>query len=421
MRWLRLAPVTAESLMICAAVFVSCSLQAILNHERFEDVQREWGAIQSLDLIEIHDGIQRVKELELTGPFDVWDGQWWRIPTTVFHHGDLLHLVLVGGAVWYLGRRLESRWGRLGMALFLPPAICLPVLAELSLGQASIGLSGLACAMLGALVVLRRFDSKVAAEVPREIAQLGMLAIVVCWLATLSGYGSLMNAAHATGFSYGALIAWTFNGPGKRVMMRRGAVVLAHLALLPVLFSVTRPVWIGRYHWYQALSIRTSLAYEDLEAYEQSLDWATRCDPSLIGAWLQWSLALESHENLAAAWKRTINGLVLNPSSQPLIENARRLWRHLDSEQRRDAERILARFFGARSEVWLSTIRAGATVSSQDSNEEVRKFEDALDIGEFSLHQQVELRLENVFPAQPNQQAPMDPVDGNDAVEGETL
>ena len=46
LRWIRLAPMTAESLIVCAAIYLSCLFQATSNQRRrLEDVQRDWGAI----------------------------------------------------------------------------------------------------------------------------------------------------------------------------------------------------------------------------------------------------------------------------------------------------------------------------------------------------------------------------------------
>ena len=481
LKWIRLAPMTAESIIVCAVVYASCSIQAALNNERFVDVQREWGAIhtmpfevsagmswgdvildlgttRTLESFESLDSTHRVNELELNGPFDIWNGEWWRVPLTAFHHGNLFQLVLNLGAAWYLGSRLERCWGSFVMGLFLIPAACIPVMAELCWGRAVIGFSGVVCAMLGALVVLRCSDGELADEFPVEAAQIGMGAILLCWLASLFDIEPFPNAAHVTGFVYGGLLAaitggplyyavnrateslWTSGqpqeseaerlkrrvsvsqkikmsrrGPLWLVVLSRTAVILAHLWLAPGLFLVGHPFWIGRYHWYRAIASQTPAQIE------QGLVRAVTRDPSLIGAWALWSQLAESRGELLIAWKRNIDGLNLNPSSLPMIEGAQRLWRHLNSDQRVDAERELIEVFGERADLWLNQIRAGAVVSESISNEKASKFEDDDDISQFSLDQKIELPILESLLAQPKSQAPLIPADGNDAMEGKSL
>ena len=414
LRWIRLAPVTAESLVLCVAMFASCAFEAVLNHDRFEDVQRAWGAIGSLNQFSVHDGVRRVKEPELNGPFDVWDGEWWRVPLTAFHHASLPHLVFNLGAAWFLGRCLERRWGSLRMAIFLVPAVCIPIMAELCCGNAVLGFSGAICAMLGALVVLRQFDSELAEALPAA-TEIGMAIIVLAWLATLCDIVSCANVAHLTGFLYGGMIAATTCGPLRHVVLLRVSVVLIHLWLVPGLVLVTHPFWIARYHWYHATTLRTP------QRAEKSLERATQFDPLLAGAWLRWSQFAEERGDLEEAWRRLVNGLAVNPSNAPLMDSTRRMWRHLEASQRRDAEGVLARFFGKRAAAWLVQIQASVSPSEFDVNEESGTLPQDIDVSEFALDQKLEPPLMIFVPTCTNRPTPMDPNDLNDAVEGRSL
>ena|GEM_PF-1733538 len=477
MNWIRLAPVTAEAIIVCAVIYAGCKLQANLNHDRFVDVQREWGAIHSLQLFDSVNGFSRADDPELFGPFDVWDGDSWRIPMTVIHHGELLHLVVILGAAWYLGSRLERHWGSLAMGVFLLPAACIPVMAELAIGQAMIGFSGIVCAMLGALVVLRRFHDDVAGDFPIEAAEIGMSIIALCWLASLAGLVSIPNVAHLTGFIYGASIAFVLGGPLEGAMNRfrtrhgnpsdaanfpvindsmratrisansqrsrltgdqsrssvsrryprygrdrswgrffvLATVILAHLWLIPGLIVICHPVWLARYHWYQAIATRHP------SRSERSLQQAVLHDPSLTGVWIRWSRLAETRGEMAEAWERLINGLVRNPSSDSLIEGVQRLWRHLDSQQRKDAELAVTRVFGSSANLWLDQIRSGAKMPELKYNEEVSILDEKLDTSQFSLDQKINLDLIEKPPAQSKTQAPLIPVDENDALEGKSL
>lgn len=415
MQSIRRAPMTAEVLIACVAVYASCLFQSTSYHQKFADVQRAWGAIVPVSIADAHDGVRRSKETELTGPIDVWNGDWWRIPATAFHHDNLFHLVLCLGATWYLGSRLEQRWGSFVMAMFLIPAICIPVMVELCWGQPVVGFSGAACAILGALVVLRHYDSKVAEVFSEDAAEFGSAMIVIGLLATMGDLISLPNAAHLGGFIYGASLTAITCGVFRRVFIMRVSAVLVHVWLIPALFLVCFPNWIGRYHWYQAVAL------QDRERAERRLERAVECDPSLAGAWLHWSRLAEEQNDPSEAWKRLVKGLSLNPTSSPLIDGTRRLWRHLDLRGRRNAEQILEDVFGRRASAWLAQIRTTAPAIPDVSDEDFIRKTQENDASEFSLDRRIELPTMDSLPVRSNPQLPKIPIEQNDASEGETL
>ncbi|MEI8018699.1 MAG: rhomboid family intramembrane serine protease, partial [Schlesneria sp.] len=314
MRWIRLAPMTAESLVICLAVYLGSVFQAIAEREPFEDVQRSWGAIVSLRLPAIQDGVRRSLDSDLHGPFDVWSQEWWRIPITAFHHANLIHLTLNLVGAWYLGHRLELQWGSLKMALFLIPAVCIPVMSELCMGNSVLGFSGATCAMLGALAILRHFDDELAMSFSFEAVGLGLGMIALGCLLTVFEVSPCANVAHLTGLIYGTVIAFLMGGPFRRVFLLRISVVLAHVWLLPWLLLVMNPYWIGRYHWHQATTDRSP------QRAEKKLQRAISCDSSLAGAWLAWSQFAERRNDLDDAWQRLIEGISHNPSNASLMD-----------------------------------------------------------------------------------------------------
>jgi membrane associated rhomboid family serine protease len=66
---------------------------------RYGDAQRQWGAAVSLEITSYDDAPDMVHR-QLKGPFDLWAGEWWRMPVSAFHHGDLVHLLLNCSAAW---------------------------------------------------------------------------------------------------------------------------------------------------------------------------------------------------------------------------------------------------------------------------------------------------------------------------------
>lgn len=94
----------------------------------------------------------------LYGP-DVVDGQWWRLLTAGFLHGNLLHLGLNMVSLVVLGRGLEALLDRAGAWLF--PILYLGSLLGGSLGalllefdMPAVGASGAIFGLLGASVVI---------------------------------------------------------------------------------------------------------------------------------------------------------------------------------------------------------------------------------------------------------------------------
>lgn len=412
MRWIRNAPITAESIIVCVALFVVCLNRSVANHEPFHIVQRAWGAVVKLEQPVFQDGIRRDSAVELSGPFDIWNGQWWRIPCTAFHHGNLLHLVLNAGSAWYFGWYLERRWGSFAMLMFLIPATFLPIMAEVALGNAVVGFSGAISAMLGALAVIRAYDQELAEEIPEEVITFSVGGMVLCLFLTMGGVVSIANTAHFVGFAYGALIGAATVGPPSRRVLCRVVSVLIHFWMLPGLFLVTHPYWNGRYHWYLAT---TTIRPTSSEKYLERAVW---WDSSLTGAWLDWSRLAERRGDPMEAWQRLVQGLSANPSSGKLMDSVRRVWRHLDTRQRYDASAYLDRIFGRNATAWLNQIRASQNLPRSSGIDEVTT---VVDPGEFALDQKIVLPATDVLSGGQDQQPPMHPANENDAMEGETL
>jgi rhomboid protease GluP len=414
-RWIRLAPVTVESLVLCVALFASCQFQAMVDQTSLEAIQQDWGAIRQQQRLELHDGVRRIKDSGLAGPFSVWDGDWWRIPLTSFHHDDLLHLLLAGGISLFLGYHLEKHWGSFAMGLFLIPATLIPVLAELSVGQATNGFFGTASAMFGALVAIRLFDKSAAAMFSEETDVIGMVVLFMGGQATLTGLPFIVTAGQIAGFTYGLILGSLVSTDFHRFLLFRVSLILFHLWLIPSMLLVTNPFWIGRYHWYRA----ASMPYPKLA--EKNLLRAVAWDPSLTGVWLRLSETAEAESDFLEAWRRTIRGLVQNPSNPPLMDLTRRLWRHLDARQRVEAEQILKDSFGRRAPLWLTSIRSSITHSLSNSIDDHSENPERADATGNSLDQKVDLPLWNPPAGAVPPLNPLDPDSPDDAAEGRAL
>lgn len=302
-----------------------------------------------LDLaVSMQANVNIIKASQLFGgpdPIAVWDGEWWRILTSAFHHGGFVHLALNLSFLGYYGRLLEFRLGRLNYLLF-----CLMALAVSSVFQnfwgPSVGLSGMAFAQFGLIWIWRRTDAWWQDQVSADMVQMGFLAFFGCYAVDLLGLIPIGNVAHSAGLLYGAFVGLTrFGSP--RARMWWPVLLSSHIFLLPLFYLVTHPVWNGLYHW--RLAERTEKPSEQIHHYENAL----RCDPDLEGAWNNLALIhLKEHEPVEA-WRCVIRGLARHPSSTKMIDLAREIALVFAGRANRaKAVQQLELVFGDQAEAW---------------------------------------------------------------------
>ncbi len=410
---LRLAPVTAECLVVCTALYVVCMARTF-EGVRFHDAQREWGAVVELRLYEIKGDRREVVDADLYGPFDVWDGEWWRIPINSFHHANLLHLLMNCQAGWILGKKLERRWGSWRYALFMIPACLCPILAEFFMGATAIGFSGAICAIFGALIAIKQFDDD--SILPDLTVQFGLAFLVLGIWASELEIAKIANLAHFVGLGYGWLAAWVMSGPLRSACVLRSLFLLAHLGVVPLLIYCVQPIGNGRYHWYMADHHWNPMVRTKVQGF------ALKCDPSLVGLWLRLADGKLAEGDERAAWQLLVEGLSQNPSRRELLEALRRVWRRIPpGVDRMEAEYELKRVFGVQTDAWLVQIKQTVLASATPAIEETLEATTPdLDPRQFPLDQRIDLDWQPVVP-KTNSPAPIDPRAPGSAEEGEVL
>ena len=409
---LRIAPITAECLIICTALFVVCTARSF-EGVRFGDAQREWGAVTTLQVFVIRGDRREALDSDLNGPFDLWDGDWWRIPINAFHHANVAHLLINCLAAWTLGTRLEQRWGSFRFALFLLPSLFVPLLAEFVFGHSAVGFSGAICSMLGALIALKQFDDDDI--LPDQTVQFGLAFLVLCVWATMLDMIAIANVAHFVGLAYGWFAAWAMCGPFRSATAIRTLFVLAHIGLYPLTWYVVQPIGNGRYHWYMADRL------PDPRLKTKTLRFAVRCDPSLSGVWVRLANGEDIQGDVLAAWQTLLEGLSYNPTRRELLEAARRVWRRIPPGlERIKAEFELKRVFGVHANDWLAQIKQTALVSPAEEPDERSEMELETDAHRFPLDQKIDLdwQPDAQKPASPR---PFDPQAPGSAAEGTAL
>ncbi|MGJ8723416.1 MAG: rhomboid family intramembrane serine protease [Roseibacillus sp.] len=174
-----------------------------------------------------------VKNQEGIGYFN---GEWWRLFTAPMLHGQLIHLVMNGLGLLYLGRRTEvmASWPHL-VLVFLASMMAGGIASAYGLPtQASVGASGGIMGLLGFLLVFEWLHGRL---VPKRATRRLVAALVFTFVVGFVGYNFIDNWAHGGGLVAGMLyagIVFPKSGSPHRPRATRGDQVLGVIAALVV-------------------------------------------------------------------------------------------------------------------------------------------------------------------------------------------
>lgn len=132
-------------------------------------------------------------------------GEWWRLFTAPFLHGNVVHFLMNASALVYLGRRLEvfARWPHLPM-VFLFSACAGGEASARFVATQSVGASG---GLMGWLGFLLMFETLHKSLVPLRARRRLAAGVLLTAMIGLVGYRYIDNAAHAGGLLAGMLYA----------------------------------------------------------------------------------------------------------------------------------------------------------------------------------------------------------------------
>lgn len=139
---------------------------------------------------------------------DYLQGEWWRLFTAPFLHGNIVHFLMNMAALAYLGKRLEvfARWPHL-VLVFLFAATVGGEASATYLSATSVGASGGLMGWLGFLIVFETLHGKLA---PRSARRRLMAGVLLTAFIGLLGYRFIDNAAHLggllAGMTYAAIV-----------------------------------------------------------------------------------------------------------------------------------------------------------------------------------------------------------------------
>jgi membrane associated rhomboid family serine protease len=157
----------------------------------------------------------------------VADGEWWRLLTSGFLHGGLLHLGLNMYFIWMFGQLLEPSLHRVRFALVYFAALfggSIGAMLYSAPNTFTVGASGAAFGLLGAAIAIARIRKIQALE-----SSLLTLAAINFGIGFIPGF-NVSVGGHLGGFIVGALCGWLIAGP----LNRQRALVTGLLAVLVV-------------------------------------------------------------------------------------------------------------------------------------------------------------------------------------------
>lgn len=349
-------PVTTACLVLLAMVYAATLGLGDLSEQGGRDRSRRWGMVHRLNWVTLQADRQEVWQPELSGPFDLWDGEWWRLPLTTLHHANFLHLLLNSLFLATYGYLLERQWGSLKLLALILGSALVTVLPEYLLEQYALGFSGVACAIFGTLWGLRSSRPVIARYLSDEQIAAFLVMLGAMFVLTEMGVLLIANLAHFTGLAYGWLVGKLDSRTWRFPVLARLAFLLAHFALIIPYDFIVRPVGNGRYWWY--LSTLTPDGQPRRDVDPELLRRAVEADPQLAGAWMLLAQHQLRFGRELDAWHDLLAGLQARPAHPELWQEARRLWRRLAvSPDRAAAEQQLTARFGEAAPRWLEQVR----------------------------------------------------------------
>jgi rhomboid protease GluP len=138
----------------------------------------------------------------------VLHGEWWRLVTSMFLHGNLIHLLVNGWALYQLAGLFEIWLGSARLlGVYFVSGIAGSLASALISGVPSVGASGAIFGLLGALIsfLLRRHENLTPQAKSLLMQLVGWAVINVVFGFSVKG---IDNAAHLGGAAAGLLLGF---------------------------------------------------------------------------------------------------------------------------------------------------------------------------------------------------------------------
>lgn len=247
---LRRAPVSTALLALFILLFAA-TLAATLAGAP-DPAASALRSLWTLELTESKEVLLNLGALELSR---VWvDGEWWRVLTTSFLHGSLVHLVLNSVAFWSISEWIEHEFGRLHTVTVFFLASIGGGLASLAWCEAPVvlGASAGILGQAGALLLARIFGQAHLRERLAPISPVSLTFVIALCLVLGLLVPGIAQAGHLGGLGTGLLLgaAWL----ARTAMARLSWLVALVLVLGDLIWVGLAPT--GRTNFYGILGTR---------------------------------------------------------------------------------------------------------------------------------------------------------------------
>ncbi len=151
--------------------------------------------------------------------------QPWLLVTTIFPHGNLLHIFFNLSAWWYFARVTEVVWGPSKLLGITVLTAIISSAAEIALFRGGIGLSGVVYGLVTMLYVVQKKDARFAGVVTSKTAKVFAAWFVLCIFLTIFNLMPIANVAHGAGALAGAMIGWAVTSEKSKRPLHIAAIV----------------------------------------------------------------------------------------------------------------------------------------------------------------------------------------------------
>jgi membrane associated rhomboid family serine protease len=161
-----------------------------------------------------------------------WHVQTWGLITSVFPHGDPIHLIFNLYWLWVFGTLVEAVYGPVRTAAIMFLFAVGSSAAEFAIFEGGIGLSGVGYGLFTLLWALSRNDERFRGAVDSQTINLFVAWFFLCIYLTYARILPIGNVAHGVGAILGALLGFCITAEGSRRWLLERALALLMIVVL---------------------------------------------------------------------------------------------------------------------------------------------------------------------------------------------
>lgn len=228
---------------------------------------------------------------------------FWRYLSSNLLHGGWLHLAMNVLWILQLGMLAEALLGMLAYSFLVVALAAASTMAQWAVSGPCIGLSGIVYGLFGLLWALDRWHPRCRGVMNKRTADFFGAWFLFCVVITWMELMPIGNAAHASGFVFGAGAGWALSAGGGRRLLRLGILAGLFLGLAGLQHPAARSV-VNRSDAYAYEQFNQGVHALEGEDYDRAIEIyrdLTRREPDLQKAWQNLAYALQEAGRLEEA------------------------------------------------------------------------------------------------------------------------